>query len=146
MSVDSLKASVAQSHPSAYYILASKLYDEGEREEAVFWFYAGQLRYRTHLACNPDLPADGDPALFAAFSDVLGGEINRYAFGSPETLVTTIDAVIAWDQQTPNGFAGDNDCSAGEGILDGLEELKTYIVENADDIRAERAANGLENR
>lgn len=147
MSIDRLRASVTNEHPSAYYILSSKLFDTGQHDEAVFWFYAGQLRYRTHLVCNPDLPADADPALFGALSEVIGAEINAYAFGDLAMLEETIDKVIAWDNDTPNKFTNVRDCAdAYHAILQGLKELKTYVIENAEEVRAQRAANGLENR
>lgn len=147
MSIDKLRANVTDEHPSAYYILASKLFDSGQRDEAVFWFYAGQLRYRTHLVCNPDLPADSDPALFGALSEVIGAEINAYAFGDLAMLEETIDRVIAWDNQTPNNFTNVRDCAnAYQSVLAGLEELKAYVIENAEDVRAQRVANGLANR
>jgi hypothetical protein len=143
MPVDQLKAEVPNAHPSGYYVLASRLYDRGDEDEAVFWFYAGQLRYRTHLACNPDLPPDGDPALFSALSEVIGSEINFYAFGDLDMLLDTIDAVIEWDRSTPNGYAPDANCSAARsGILSGLNELKAYIAENTNDIRAQRLSSG----
>ncbi|SDG64429.1 hypothetical protein [Pelagibacterium luteolum] len=143
MSVGELRSVVTDSHPSGYYVLASKLYDEGERDEAVFWFYAGQLRYRTHLACNPELTQDGDGALFSALSEVIGSEINAYAFGDIDTLIQTIDAVVAWDQSTPNSFGDDTDCGpAHDQVLAGLIDLKTYVSENADDVRIDRLATG----
>lgn len=147
LSVDQLRNVVSQSHPAGYYVLAAKLYDQGQRDEAVFWFYAGQLRYRTHLACNPDLPPDGDGALFGALSDVIGSEINAYAFGDLDALVSIIDDVIAWDQETPNGFAPDSDCTpAQQGVMAGLQDLRAYLADNAEDVRAQRAANGMDNR
>lgn len=143
MPVDQLRAEAPNAHPSAYYVLASRLYDRGDKDEAVFWFYAGQLRYRTHLACNPDLPPDGDPALFSALSEVIGSEINYYAFGDLDRLLDTIDAVIEWDQSTPNGYAPDADCSAVRtDVLAGLNQLQAHIAENADDIRAQRLSSG----
>lgn len=147
MNPEDIEANIAGEHPAVFYVLASKLFDRGERDEAVFWFYAGQLRYRTHLACNPDLPPDGDPALFGALSDVIGGEINRYAFGDLDTLTATLDRVIAWDSATDNRFTPKERCVAQHTeVLTGLTNLRSYIVENAEEVRTERTANGLENR
>ena len=66
LSADELKKGIEKRHPAAYYLLAQKLFASGGRDEAVFWFYAGQLRYRFHLAASPELPTSGDPALFAS--------------------------------------------------------------------------------
>lgn len=147
MSPEEIESRIEGEHPAAYYVLASKLFDRGDQDDAVFWFYAGQLRYRTHLACNPDLAPDGDPALFGALSEVIGGEINRYAFGDLDVLKATIDRVVEWDGATQNRFTPIDKCARQHAdILAGLINLKTYISENADQVRSERTANGLENR
>ena len=76
-------------------------------------------------------------------SEVIGSEINFYAFGDLDMLLDTIDAVIEWDRSTPNGYAPDANCSAARsGILSGLNELKAYIAENTNDIRAQRLSSG----
>lgn len=147
LSTGQLREIVAVSHPSGYYVLASRLFNQGERDEAVFWFYAGEIRYRTHLACNPHLPPDGDAALFGALNDVIGREINAYAFGNLDHLVATFDQVIAWDAATPDGFLADKNCGAAHAqVLAGLKDLRAYVIEDAETIRAERLANGLPNR
>jgi hypothetical protein len=48
-----VEASIAESHPSIAVALAKRLFDAGRRDEAVVWFYIGQLRYRFHLMANP---------------------------------------------------------------------------------------------
>ena len=144
---DQLKASIERQHPAAYYVLAGKLFQSGERDEAVFWFYAGQLRYRFHLAANPDLPPGGDAALFASLSEVVGRPVNEYAFGDLAQLTATLDKVLAWDERTTNGFTSKTTHAATwNGIRDGLGQMRTSIIENGDRIRAQRKQNGLENR
>jgi len=144
---DEIKADIAQDHPAAFYVLAGKLFDRGDRDEAVFWFYAGQLRYRVHLACNPDLPPDGDPALFGALSDVIGHDINRYAFGDLPKLLNTLDEVIDWDAKTDDALNPKDLCGPQRAeIVAGLEEFKAHLLDNADMVRSERSAQGLENR
>src|SRR4030095_3345483 len=78
---ETLKVGIEQNHPAAFYILASKLFGDGKKDEAVFWFYAGQLRYRFYLKANPGLNPSGDPALFASLSETVGRPVNEYAFG-----------------------------------------------------------------
>jgi hypothetical protein len=144
---DQLKAGIEQRHPAAYYILATKLFESGARDEAVFWFYAGQLRYRFHLGANPNLSPSGDPALFASLSEVVGRPINEYAFGDLPQLVATVDKVLGWDEKTGNGFtpkAGHE--AALKEIRDGLVKMREYVKANGDEIRAQRKQNGLENR
>ena len=144
---DQLRASIEKQHPAAYYVLAGKLFESGQKDEAVFWFYAGQLRYRFHLKANQDLPPSGDAAVFASLSEVLGRPINEYAFGDLEQLVATIDKVLAWDERTANGYTSKaTHAAAWKAIRDGLGELRSRVGQNGDQIRAQRKQNGLENR
>ena len=99
---EQLKKGIENQHPSTYYILAQKLFETGKKDDAVFWFYAGQLRYRFYLMANPKLEPSGDPALFASLSEVVGRPINEYAFGDLKALPATLDKVLAWDEKTPN--------------------------------------------
>jgi hypothetical protein len=147
LSADQLKSGIEKQHPAAYYVLAGKLFGAGEKDEAVFWFYAGQLRYRFHLAANPNLPPSGDAALFASLSEVVGRPINEYAFGDLPQLVATLDKVMAWDERTANDFTSRTaHADAWKRIRAGLGELRTHITRNGDQLRAQRKQNGLENR
>lgn len=144
---DQLKAGIEKRHPAAYYILATKLFDAGGRDEAVFWFHAGQLRYRFHLAASPDLPKSGDPALFASLTEVIGRPINEYAFGDLPALEATLDKALAWDEQTDNGMTSKSAHAAEwKDVREGLGKMRDYIKANAEQIRAQRKQNGLENR
>ena len=147
MTPDQIKNGIEKRHPAAYYILAGKLFEAGARDEAVFWFYSGQLRYRLHLGANPKLPPDGDPALYGSLSEVVGRPLNEYAFGDLMQLTATIDRVLAWDEQTDNGFTSKTAHAAlWKDIRAGLLKLREYVEANAEAIRADRKQNGLENR
>jgi len=144
---EQLKAGIEKQHPAAYYVLAGKLFGTGQKDDAVFWFYAGQLRYRFHLAANPNLPASGDAALFGSLSEVVGRPINEYAFVDLTRLVATLDEVLAWDERTDNEFTSKTaHASTLKGIREGLGQLREQIVRSGDQIRAQRTKNGLENR
>src|SRR5690349_19842431 len=75
-----MKAGIEGKHPATYYMLAGRLFKDGDKDEAVFWFYLGQLRYRFHLAVATNLDPSGDPALFGSLSEVVGRPLNEYAF------------------------------------------------------------------
>jgi hypothetical protein len=141
---DELRAGIENKHPAAYYALAKRLFESGARDEAVFWFYVGQIRFRSYLSSHPNLKRDGDPALFGALSEVIGRPINVYAFGDIPALAAIIDRALAWDAahddvHTPRGVARDK-------VREGLVAMKADILANEDRYRAQRAANGLENR
>jgi hypothetical protein len=113
----------------------------------VFVFYLGQLRYRSHLSARRDLIPDGDPALFASLSVVVGRPLNEYAFGDIPALARTIDAVLAYDRANPDRFTPPaNFPQAYAGVRDGLAAMRTQMLTDADKIRATRRSNGLENR
>lgn len=145
-SIEELEHGIENQHPATFYVLAGKLFVAGKKQEAVFWFYLGQLRYRVYLAANKGNPS-GDPALFASLSEEVGRPINEYAFGDIPQLAKTIDAVIAWDRSHPNQLTPyDKYRSEYKEIVAGLVRLRDYILHNADSIRKTRAANHLENR
>jgi len=142
-SAQQLQTGIEKKHPAAYYALAKKLFEQGEKDEAVFWFYAGQIRYRAYLLGHPELPLDGDPALFASLSEVVGRPINVHAFGDIAGLTKTIDRALAWDATNPDPFSKEPEREKSRG---GLSGMKAQILSTAGEIRATRTKNGLENR
>ncbi|MDB5416175.1 MAG: hypothetical protein JWR10_4510 [Rubritepida sp.] len=134
-------------HPSAYYTEAMRLFRAGQREDAVFVFYLGQLRYRTHLAAHPELPRSGDPAAFGALSETVGRPINEYAFGDMPRLMKTIDAVLAYDRGNPDRFTDPAAFpEAYRRNREGMVGFRNDIAGRMDEIRRTRQSNGLENR
>ena len=95
---------LAGQHPAEYYKRAGELFQEGKKDDAVFLFYLGQLRYRTLLLAKPSTDPTADPAIFASLSEVTGKPINQYAFGDIPALARTIDAVLAYDTANPDTF------------------------------------------
>jgi transposase len=86
--------------PPALYALAHTLFGRDERDEAVFWYHAGQLRARF------DVERSADPTV----ADVLtllrrqyGGPINRYSFTVAElaALREAVHRAVEWDATTP---------------------------------------------
>ena len=134
-------------HPAGYYQHAIKLFNSGRKNDAVFVFYLGQLRYRTHLAARPELPVDQDRALFASLSESVGRPINEYAFGDLPQLDRTLKAVFAYDTANQDRFTLRETFSvASRQQREGMETMRRNILSNADDMRKQRKANGLENR
>ena len=143
----SLARGLENKHPSEYYKRAAELFQTGRRDDAVFIYYLGQLRWRIYIKANPSLPPDGDPALFAALSDVIGRPINQYAFGDIPVLVRTMQAVLDFDQAYPDRFTSRTaKPRQRQEVRKGLADLRSDTLAQADFIRAERLKNGLENR
>lgn len=142
-----VEARLPDEHPAAFYLYAVRLFGEGRKGDAVFWFYVGQLRFRFHLAANPGLPAGGDPALMAALNSTVGGTVNEYAGGNPRTWAAEIDRALRWDAGTGNGFTSkERHAKEWQEIRSGLSSLRATIERDADKIRRQREAAGLENR
>jgi hypothetical protein len=139
-------AGAESAHPAALYVLASKLMRAGRPDEAVRWFYIGQLRYRFHLMTGPPNAAD-ERILFSALSESVGRPINEYAFGDIDGVVREIDAALAWDAAHANHITSK---SAFPGPLaktrDGLVALRDDMLARKDEIRETRKSNGLPNR
>ncbi len=144
----SAASALAGEHPAGYYKKAGELFGAGRKDDAVFIFYLGQLRYRVHLqARNAELKPDGDPALFASLSEVVGRPLNEYAFGDIPVLAKTLDAVLAYDQKNPDTFTPPaRFAAAHERTRAGLAAMRTQLLQQADSIRTQRKKNGLENR
>jgi hypothetical protein len=142
-----LKQDIEKKHPAAYYMLAAKLFkDPATKREALFWFYVGQLRYRYHLAANPDLPPDGDPALFASFSEVIGRPINEYAGGVPDIWIAEMNHALEWDNAHDNGFTPKTKSpDKYRQIRAGLVSMREQISAMKDKLPEMRRKNGLNN-
>ncbi len=122
---------------------AATLFSEGEKNRATFWFYAGQLRFRSYLAANPDVDPTGGPALFASLMETVGRPINEYAFGDIPHLVSILDEVLEWDEADPDPALP---AETHRDIREGLAALRDQTRRDTAKIRAQREANGLPNR
>jgi len=78
---------------------------------------------------------------------VLGEPINEWAFGDIHQLLITFDKVLDWDTFRDNEFTSKTKHEAAwNDVREGLIKLREHVRANADQIRAERRKNGLENR
>jgi hypothetical protein len=143
--IEQLKSGIENKDPATYYLLASKLFKQGDKDEAAFWFYLGQLRFRFELAANPKQDPSGGPALFGALSEEVGRPLNEYAFADIPKLARTIDKVLEWDASHDNGYTPKQPNQAAlTDTRDGLVKLKETILAKQDEIKASRKASGLE--
>jgi hypothetical protein len=144
---EQIAAGLNGQNPAAYYQSAITLFRSGRRDDATFLFYLGQLRYRTHLAARPDLPPSGDPALFGSLSEVVGRPINEWAFGDVPAALRTIDAVLTYDAREPDRFTPPGQFRAAhDSTRQGMRSFRAQMAAQAQDLKRQRAANGLENR
>ena len=95
----------------------------------------------------PDLPPDGEPALYAALNETLGREINGWGFGDIDRAAAHMAEALDWDQTHANGYTNKaTHAAALAQVRAGLVALRASVLDEKDDIRRERTANGLANR
>ncbi len=95
-----------QAHPENYappvfYLLSAVLLDSGKKDEAAFWFYAGQLRARFDANRCADESAAGAVGIL---NDEFGPAINSYTFRDIPKLEALIPKVVEWDRKTPHNY------------------------------------------
>jgi hypothetical protein len=84
--------------PPVFYVLSSVLFEQDKKDEAVFWFYAGQLRGRIDANICADKSAR---SAVGALNQKFGAPINQYSFRNMSLLTNTVERVLAWEEKTP---------------------------------------------
>jgi len=131
-----IEAQLPSEHPGVYYLYAQRLFEEGRKDEAIFWFYAGQLRYLFYLEANPDLQEEA--SLFASLNLALNS-INEYAAENPSQWIEQLDRVLAWDRETPNRFTSKEQFPmAWDTARSSIRNLKLEVDQIAEQIVQDR--------
>lgn len=94
---DSLK------EPFQFFSPALVYFRNGKKDEAVFWYYAAQLRVRYQLASGEKMQNYLLLNLVMT-SFALGNAINDYALLDASNFSRILDRVAAWDRDTPNQY------------------------------------------
>ena len=145
MPIEPLERMAPDEHPAAYFVLAQRTFDAGRKGDAVRWLYVGQLRWRVHLQSHPDLPVDGDPALFASMMETIGRPINEWAGGDVDQWIESLQSALDWDAKHPNGFTPKSKHpSEYASVRSGLREFIATLNEKRDTIAKRREENGLD--
>lgn len=136
----------ASLHPSSLYVLASRLLVQGKGQEAANWMYAGQLRFRFLLAVQGKAAAN-DRVLFSALTEQVGRPVNEYIAGDPDEWIAAMEWALAWDDATDNNVTSKTaHADKLAEVRQGLRQLIEKVDSSRDEIRRQRAENGLENR
>jgi len=93
----------ALKEPSQLFSPALVFFRNGKKDDAVFWYYAGQLRVRYQLASEGKNQGLLMMNLVMSLA-VLGHAINNYAFQDVTNFGRILDRVTAWDKTTPNPY------------------------------------------
>lgn len=144
------------------YVGAIRLYDLGYRWEATYWFYSAQYQGRLYalLANKEKLGSIGDQAFELyhaqnAFFQLVGPNINGYAFGDIDSLVKIVRKVQDANHGVPNlqtmypGVAFEHKSqwqTQNADLNAGLGKLAASLTDQKSLIKQQRAQNGTEAR
>jgi hypothetical protein len=144
------------------YVGAIRLYDFGYRNEATFWFYSAQYDGRQFaLLVNRDkLGSIGDPGFELyhaqdAFFELVGPDINGYAFGDVDTLVAILRKVQSANRTVRDlqriypgtAFADKSSWDRTDEVLNsGLGALALQSTNRKAEIAQRRKQNGTQAR
>jgi len=147
MNIMELKKEAQLIHPVGFYLLAKKLFDEGERDESIFWFYVGSIRYRYFLSSVGEDPFHTENELFGKVQFEIGGLILDYAGGDPELWAKQVEKANQWDTDRLNFFySKKKNPDALLEIKSSMLELQQKLLTEKDDIIRLRIENGAEVR
>nr|WP_086939924.1 hypothetical protein [Thaumasiovibrio occultus] len=135
---------ITSEHPSRYFALAAKLFQEGEEQQAAKWLYVGLMRYQTFINSGAH---ESEFEQLTSLWDSIGAPINEHLGGNIDEAMATINEAILWHENNPDHFLG----IGRSGLQNSREsneyrDLIAYIDSERDNIQAKRAENGLENR
>ncbi|CAO1649926.1 hypothetical protein [Parasphingorhabdus sp. NYA22] len=115
--------------PLTMMVLASRLYDVGERDASVFWFYAAKDRFFTmadvlegYSRPAPLTPKGETYAAIVSFVRLAGPAINGYAFCDIEKQQMLRKEAFKWVQENPYALLFDEKQQAKEGGRQALLE------------------------
>jgi hypothetical protein len=138
-----IERQLPNANPLNYYLYAARLFKEGENDQAVFWYHAGELRFKFLLLAHPS-PPDAGQALFESMQATVGQPISLYAGSDTKKWVDQINAVLQWDASTPNGFTSKAEYRRqSEDARGWLVKVRDQIVAHADEIQKQRAQQGI---
>jgi hypothetical protein len=87
--------------PPVLCALGSTLAAEERMDDAMFWFYAGQLRARFDIRRCADPTVGGVASIL---TQQYGAPINSYGFKHPAELKKAVQRAVTWDADTPYNY------------------------------------------
>jgi hypothetical protein len=132
--IAAVKAQIENKHPATYFVLAQRLFALDQKDEAVFWFYVGVVRYRGYLA-GPLGACEAQQ--FQALWDAIEPAINDHAFGDIRALAAAIARALAWDEVRPDPYVPQ--AVVRDRVRNGLRRLRFELLARSDTFRPARA-------
>lgn len=147
MSIQQLKQAATLLHPAGYYVLANKLFHEDHKDEAIFWFYVGSLRFRYYLSSIETHSLHPEVDLFERFQFEIGYVLLDYAGGDPEFWAGQVAKAAIWDDDNDNVFFHKlKDPTSLLEVRQGMHELHNKLIAEKDEMIRQRIENNAEVR
>lgn len=99
--IEAVLAAPQRYAPAVFYVLSQALFAQDRKDDAAFWFYAGQLRARYDANRCADVSAR---QAVAVLNQEYGTPINKYMFKDFAKLEALIPKVVDWDRKTPHDY------------------------------------------
>jgi hypothetical protein len=139
-----IERQLPNANPLNYFLYAGRLFKDGENDKAVFWYHAGELRFKFLLLAHPS-PPDAGQALFESMQATVGQPISLYAGADTKKWVDQINAVLLWDASTPNGFTSKEQYRRQwNDSRSWLVKVRDQILAHADEIQKRHAQQGID--
>lgn len=95
---EDIRTEIDQTPIEALYVLAIRLYDVGQKEDAIYWFYTAEFRSGIYMEMIEETGGVGDAAFESkqaqiAFSKILGEPINSYAIDVSDKFIKILETV-----------------------------------------------------
>jgi len=84
--------------PTEMFTPALVLFQGGQKDEALFWFYAAQLRARYQIIFQQG----GRGQLLQVMVGAVGAPIDNYGLSDTQKMRRTLDRVLEWDARAAN--------------------------------------------
>lgn len=134
-------------HPNLGFKHADALFTSGLREEAVYWMYEAQVRYRIMLDCFDPEGVSTDTDIYTALSHSIQFDQNQWLGGDIQLWVDTLLAVSENYDPDQDVMIQGRGCDASvAGLQNGLEDIRNHLLQNYKELRDQRASAGMENR
>jgi hypothetical protein len=147
--------------PEQMFVLAIRLYNLGEKDDSVYWFYEAQFRAKLFLkTVDSTRVSRGDPTYellmdYNSFTESAGKPINGYAGCDVDNWVKIAKVVEddnpsppELDKLFPNAILVDRSQwqQINDDVAAGLGGLIDQILQNRDAIKQKRAADNSDAR
>ena len=99
--IDSVLNNPNYYNPPVIYALSKELFNQNEKDEAMYWFYVAQLRARYDANLCMDKSAK---QAVSVLNNEYGPEINKYAFQDIDKLEKTVNKVVEFISKNEENF------------------------------------------